>query len=166
MTSTWGLFVAIGVLSAGGAGMAGPQVLMAATTRLVPANKQGMAAGIVNAGGSFGQFVFAPIAQGITAAAGWVTALQSLGRLHLADAAVGLGAAHAHGREPAWHDNTDTECRRACRAGPCVRIAELSMPMCRILCLRVPRGVHCHASARGSGELPIAAGSRGLVAGA
>ena len=30
-----------------------------------------MATGIVNAGGSFGQFVFAPIAQGITAAAGW-----------------------------------------------------------------------------------------------
>src|SRR2546423_117197 len=39
--------------------------------------------GIVNAGGSFGQFVFAPIAQGITAAAGWVAALQSLAALSL-----------------------------------------------------------------------------------
>jgi len=78
MTSTLGLIFAIGVLAAGGAGMAGPAVLMAATTRLVPPERRGMAAGVVNAGGSFGQFVFAPIAQGITAAAGWVVALQSL----------------------------------------------------------------------------------------
>lgn len=78
MSTTGGLIFAIGVLSAGGAGMAGPSVLMAATTRLVPPEKRGLASGIVNAGGSFGQFVFAPIAQGITAAAGWVTALQSL----------------------------------------------------------------------------------------
>ena len=42
-----------------------------------------MATGIVNAGGSFGQFVFAPIAQGITAAAGWVVALQSLAAITL-----------------------------------------------------------------------------------
>ncbi len=78
MTTTAGLIFAIGVLSAGGAGMAGPSVLMSATTRLVPPEKRGMATGIVNAGGSFGQFVFAPIAQGITAAAGWVAAIQSL----------------------------------------------------------------------------------------
>ncbi len=36
MRSTWGLTLAIGVLAAGGAGLAGPSVLMAATTRLVP----------------------------------------------------------------------------------------------------------------------------------
>lgn len=83
MTSTAGLILAIGVLSAGGAGMAGPSVLMAATTRLVPPRQRGMATGIVNAGGSFGQFLFAPIAQGITAAAGWVVALQSLAALSL-----------------------------------------------------------------------------------
>lgn len=83
MTTTWGLVFAIGVLAAGGAGMAGPAVLMAATTRLVPADKRGMAAGIVNAGGSFGQFVFAPIAQGITQAASWVVAVQSLAALTL-----------------------------------------------------------------------------------
>lgn len=83
MTTTAGLIFAIGILSAGGAGMAGPSVLMAATTRLVPAEKRGLASGIVNAGGSFGQFVFAPIAQGITAAAGWVASLQSLAALTL-----------------------------------------------------------------------------------
>ena len=78
MSSTAGLIFAIGVLAAGGAGMAGPAVLMAATTRLVPPERRGLASGIVNAGGSFGQFIFAPVAQGITAAAGWATALYSL----------------------------------------------------------------------------------------
>ena len=78
MSSTAGLIFAIGVLAAGGAGMAGPAVLMAATTRLVPLERRGLASGIVNAGGSFGQFIFAPVAQGITAAAGWATALYSL----------------------------------------------------------------------------------------
>ncbi len=83
MSSTAGLIFAIGVLSAGGAGLAGPSVLMAATTRLVPAERRGMATGIVNAGGSFGQFLFAPIAQGITALAGWAVALQSLAAMTL-----------------------------------------------------------------------------------
>jgi len=78
MTTTLGLVIAIGVLAAGGAGMAGPSVLMAATTRLIPPEKRGMATGIVNAGGSFGQFLFAPIAGAISAAAGWAVALQSL----------------------------------------------------------------------------------------
>jgi len=83
MSTTAGLILAIGVLSAGGAGMAGPSVLMAATTRLVPPEKRGIATGIVNAGGSFGQFLFAPLAQGITAAAGWAVAVQSLAAVTL-----------------------------------------------------------------------------------
>ncbi|MCW5662397.1 MAG: MFS transporter [Piscinibacter sp.] len=83
MTSTAGLVLAIGVLAAGGAGMAGPSVLMSATMRLVPLEKRGLATGIVNAGGSFGQFVFAPIAQGITAVAGWAASLQSLALITL-----------------------------------------------------------------------------------
>ena len=83
MTTTAGLIFAIGVLAAGGAGMAGPSVLMAATARLVPAHKRGLASGIVNAGGSFGQFVMAPIAIGLTAAVGWASAMQWLGVLVL-----------------------------------------------------------------------------------
>ena len=74
MTTTWGLIFAIGVLAAGGAGMAGPSVLMAATTRLVPPHRRGLATGVVNAGGSFGQFVMAPIAISLTAAVGWGSA--------------------------------------------------------------------------------------------
>lgn len=83
MTTTTGLIFAIGVLAAGGAGMAGPSVLMAATTRLLPAEKRGMATGIVNAGGSFGQFLMAPIAAGLTALSGWMTSMQILGFLVL-----------------------------------------------------------------------------------
>ncbi len=78
MTSTAGLIFAIGVLSAGGAGIAGPAVLMAATIRLIPSDKHGMATGIVNAGGSFGQFLMAPIAGALLVAFGWGNALQML----------------------------------------------------------------------------------------
>lgn len=83
MTTTGGLILAIGVLAAGGAGMAGPATLMAATTRLVPAEKRGLATGVVNAGGSFGQFVFAPVAQAITVASGWMASVQTLAALTL-----------------------------------------------------------------------------------
>jgi predicted MFS family arabinose efflux permease len=83
MTTTWGLILAIGVLSAGGAGMAGPAVLMAATTRLIPPQRRGLAVGIVNAGGSFGQFVMAPIAAALMVGIGWAYALQVMGLLVL-----------------------------------------------------------------------------------
>lgn len=83
MTSTWGLIFAIGVLAAGGAGMAGPAVLMAATTRLMPADKRGLATGVVNAGGSFGQFLMAPLAGALMLGVGWANAMRVLGVLVL-----------------------------------------------------------------------------------
>lgn len=83
MTSTGGLIFAIGMLSAGGAGMAGPAVLMAATTRLIAPEWRGLATGIVNAGGSFGQFVMAPVAGGLILGLGWVGAMQLMGLLVL-----------------------------------------------------------------------------------
>ncbi|HSI55025.1 MAG TPA: MFS transporter [Ramlibacter sp.] len=83
MTTTAGLIFAIGVLAAGGAGMAGPAVLMAATTRLIPPERRGLATGIVNAGGSFGQFIMAPIAGALMIGMGWASAMQVLGLLVL-----------------------------------------------------------------------------------
>ncbi len=83
MTTTLGLILAIGVLSAGGAGMAGPAVLMAATTRLIPPERRGLATGIVNAGGSFGQFIMAPIAAALMMGIGWANAMQVMGLLVL-----------------------------------------------------------------------------------
>jgi predicted MFS family arabinose efflux permease len=83
MSSTLGLILAVGVLSAGGAGMAGPAVLMATTTRMLPVERRGLASGIVNAGGSFGQFVMAPLAGALMLALGWASALQVLALLVL-----------------------------------------------------------------------------------
>jgi MFS family permease len=83
MTTTLGLIFAIGVLAAGGAGFAGPSVLLASTARLTPPDKRGIASGIVNAGGSFGQFVFVPIAGAITAGFGWAVAVQSMAAIVL-----------------------------------------------------------------------------------
>jgi MFS family permease len=79
MSTTAGLIFAIGVLAAGGAGMAGPAVVMSATARLIAADKRGIATGIVNAGGSFGQFVMAPIAGALLLGVGWAGAMQILG---------------------------------------------------------------------------------------
>ncbi|GIZ52742.1 MFS transporter [Noviherbaspirillum aridicola] len=83
MQSTAGLVFAIGVLAAGGAGMAGPAVLMATASRMIPAEKRGLANGVINAGGSFGQFVMAPVAGALMAATGWISAMQVLGLIVL-----------------------------------------------------------------------------------
>lgn len=83
-TSAWMLVLLIGVVAAGGAGMAGLGVLMSAVARAVPADKRGLASGMVNAGGSFGQFVIAPLAALLTGMVGWIGALTALGFLSLA----------------------------------------------------------------------------------
>ena len=83
-TNTWMLVLLIGVVAAGGGGMAGLGVLMSAVARAMPPEKRGLASGMVNAGGSFGQFVVAPLAALLTGVVGWVGALTALGLLSLA----------------------------------------------------------------------------------
>jgi len=83
-TSAWMLVLLIGVVAAGGGGMAGLGVLMSAVARVMPPEKRGLASGMVNAGGSLGQFVVAPLAALLTGAIGWVGALSALGLLSLA----------------------------------------------------------------------------------
>src|SRR5206468_2651857 len=83
-TTTWMLVLLIGVVAAGGGGMAGLGVLMSAVARALPPEKRGIASGMVNAGGSFGQFVVAPLAILLTTMLGWVGALTALGLLSLA----------------------------------------------------------------------------------
>ena len=53
-------------------------VVLGAVGRIVAPEKRGMAFGIVSAGGSFGQFAMAPIAQGLIGIQGWSQALVSL----------------------------------------------------------------------------------------
>ena len=83
-SSAMGLVILIGVITAGGAGAAGPSVLMAAIAKLIPAEKRGFATGIVNAGGSFGQFAIAPISQAMIGGIGWMAALGALGFMMIA----------------------------------------------------------------------------------
>jgi len=73
--SSTGLALTIGVLAAGGAGAASFSVLMGASARLLPPEKRGFASGVINAGGSFGQFVFAPVLQAIISAFSWMAAM-------------------------------------------------------------------------------------------
>ena len=102
MQSTAGLIFAVGVLAAGGAGMAGPAVLMATASRMIPAEKRGIATGIINAGGSFGQFMMAPLAGTLMVASGWVSAMQILGLMVL----LALPAAFLLRGAPAGADST------------------------------------------------------------
>ena len=78
MHSSLGLIFFLGVLSAAGAGAGSFSILIGAAAQKIPAERRAFASGFINAGGSFGQFVFAPVAQALITAFGWVTALLSL----------------------------------------------------------------------------------------
>lgn len=84
MSSTAGLILALGVLSAAGSGAGSFSVLIGATAGRIAADRRGMSAGIINAGASFGQFVFAPLTQMLIAAVGWMGAMWSLAGFMLA----------------------------------------------------------------------------------
>jgi MFS family permease len=84
MTSGFGLIVALGVLAAIGSGAGSFSVLLGAAAQRLSANERGKAAGIINAGGSFGQFVFAPITQKLISGLGWMGAMWSIAVITLA----------------------------------------------------------------------------------
>ena len=76
--SKWGLILTMGILSAAGAGAGSFSVLIGATASQLPPERRSFAAGFINAGGSFGQFLFAPLVQAIINASGWVVAMLTL----------------------------------------------------------------------------------------
>jgi len=78
MPTQWGLLFCLGVLSAAGAGAGSFSILIGATSRHLPPERRAFAAGFINAGGSFGQFLFAPLSQALIAGFGWATALFAL----------------------------------------------------------------------------------------
>ena len=78
MGSSAGLIFSIGIMSAAGAGACSFSVLIGAAAQRVPAEKRGMASGIINAGGSFGQFVFAPVLQKLISGFGWMGAMWAM----------------------------------------------------------------------------------------
>ena len=78
------LIATMGVLSAAGAAAGSFSILIGGTARRLEAHQRSTAAGTINAGGSLGQFVMAPLAQGVIAAWGWVAAMYALGVVALA----------------------------------------------------------------------------------
>ena len=77
------LTLLIGVAAAG-AGAVGPAMLISAANRWIPEGRRSVATGIINAGGSFGQFTIIPLAQLLIGIAGWQPAMVILGVAGLA----------------------------------------------------------------------------------
>jgi MFS family permease len=77
-TSEWSLIMTMGVLSAAGAGAGSFSILIGATAQQLPEKQRSFAGGFINAGGSFGQFVFAPLLQAIISGFGWIAAMLTM----------------------------------------------------------------------------------------
>ena len=100
MSTGIGLVFSIGLLSAVGAGAGSFSVLIGAAAQRVPGEHRGTASGVINAGGSFGQFVFAPALQKLISSFGWMGAMWSLAVITLA----ALPIARALRRPPSAHE--------------------------------------------------------------
>jgi MFS family permease len=71
----WQLVATLGVISAFGAGAGSLAILIGAIMQRMAGERRSLAAGIINAGGSLGQFVFAPLVQTAISGIGWVGAM-------------------------------------------------------------------------------------------
>jgi predicted MFS family arabinose efflux permease len=78
MASGFGLVLMLGILTAAGSGAGSFSILIGSAAQRLPAERRAFASGFINAGGSFGQFVFAPLSQAIISAFGWVSAMWAL----------------------------------------------------------------------------------------
>lgn len=84
MKGEWGLIVTLGFMTAAGAGAGSFSILIGAASQRLPPERRAFASGFINAGGSFGQFVFAPLNQALISVFGWMQALWTLALLSLA----------------------------------------------------------------------------------
>ena len=83
LTTSSGLVLTIGILTAVGSGAGSFSMLIGTVMGRLPPAHRGTAAGMITAGGSFGQFVFAPIAQTLISLWGWMGAMWSLSAIAL-----------------------------------------------------------------------------------
>src|SRR3954469_25042397 len=74
-THEFALIATIGMLTAAGAGAGSFGVLIGVVAQRVPPEKRSLASGMVNAGGSLGQFVFAPLNQLLISRITWMGAM-------------------------------------------------------------------------------------------
>ncbi|TAH47201.1 MAG: MFS transporter [Betaproteobacteria bacterium] len=80
----FGLAVSLGLLASMGSGIGSFSVLIGAAAQRLPADARGTASGVINAGGSFGQFVFAPLLQKLIQSVGWMGAMWAMALAALA----------------------------------------------------------------------------------
>jgi len=73
--SEWALIATLGIVSAFGAGAGSLSILIGAVSQRLAPERRSFAAGFINAGGSLGQFVFAPLVQMAIVGFGWVNAM-------------------------------------------------------------------------------------------
>jgi len=78
VSGAFALTFSLGLLAAAGAGAGSFSILIGATAQQLPPDRRAFAAGFINAGGSFGQFVFAPLAQAVIHLFGWIPAMLTL----------------------------------------------------------------------------------------
>ena len=168
MRTDWGLIFSLGILVAAGAGAGSFSILISAAAQRLPPERRSFGAGFVNAGGSFGQFVFAPVTERLIALAGWVNAMFVLAALSLLtlplalklrtrrkveQAAAVAGAGGSGGgrcggcrRHRARNDAAPASAHR--RQG-----SQLPAAQRRLLHLRLPHRVPGHPPARGDRAL-------------
>jgi predicted MFS family arabinose efflux permease len=96
--SEWALIATLGIVSAFGAGAGSLSILIGAVSQRLAPEQRSFAAGFVNAGGSLGQFVFAPLVQLAIVGFGWVNAMLTLAAAMLTTLPLALPLRH---REPA-----------------------------------------------------------------
>jgi len=84
MRSGIGLILFLGIVAAAGAGAGSFSVLMGAAAQRLPPERRAFASGFINAGGSVGQSVFAPLSQTLISGIGWIGAIWALAAAALA----------------------------------------------------------------------------------
>jgi MFS family permease len=88
--SEWALIATLGIVSAFGAGAGSLSILIGSVMQRLSVERRSSAAGIINAGGSLGQFVFAPIVQAAILGFGWVGAMLGVAAATLLTLPLGL----------------------------------------------------------------------------
>ncbi len=165
LTSAFGLMLTMGILFAAGAGGAGFSVLIGSAAQHVPANKRGTAAGVINAGGSFGQFVFAPLAAKVDQRVRLGGCPVVAGRADVGRVAVDARVAPlagSSGGSSSHRDRRRTQARRRQRVqGP-----QLSAAACGILYVWLSHCISGHPLAKRGRPVRLAGIGRKLVAGA
>ena len=84
------MLVAVFALGGVAATVGAPSLLIGTVSQRVPAERRGMVAGLIGAGGPLGQLTLAPATQAMIALTGWVNAALSLAALSLASIPLGL----------------------------------------------------------------------------